>query len=93
MWNGIDLLTLFYSRFLISVFHYEVAENCAVLRYYAASSNNLLQTFRDNLTISSAGLKNPVVLNCLRTINSEEGLCLEQLLSRNKTGLSIASYS
>ena len=31
-------------------FHSEVDENCALLSYYAASSGNLLPTFRDNLS-------------------------------------------
>ena len=37
----------------------EVAENCAILVYYAASNGNLLQTFRDNLSVPSAGGKKP----------------------------------
>jgi len=35
------------------------AENCALLGYYAASSDNLLLTFRDNLSVPSSGFKNP----------------------------------
>ena len=34
---------------VVSGFRCEVAENCAVLSYYAASSGNFLPTFRDNL--------------------------------------------
>ena len=34
---------------VISGFFHEVAENCALLGYYAASSGNFLPTFRDNL--------------------------------------------
>jgi len=30
---------------------YEVNENCALQGYYAASSRNLLPTFRDNLSV------------------------------------------
>jgi hypothetical protein len=33
---------------MISSFHHEVHENCAVLGYYAVSSGNFLPTFRDN---------------------------------------------
>lgn len=35
---------------VISDFHYEVNENCAVLDYHAASSGNFLSTFRDSLS-------------------------------------------
>jgi hypothetical protein len=34
-------------------------ENCSLLGYYAAGSGNFLQTFRDNLSVPSSGLKNP----------------------------------
>jgi len=34
-------------------------ENCAPLRYYAASSGNYLPTFRDNLSVPSSGVKTP----------------------------------
>ena len=34
---------------VISDFHREVDENCALLWYYTASSGNYLQTFRDNI--------------------------------------------
>jgi hypothetical protein len=30
-------------------------ENCALLRYYATSSDNFLPTFRDNLSVQSSG--------------------------------------
>jgi len=33
----------------------ECTKNCALLRYYAASSGNLLQMFRGNLTVPSSG--------------------------------------
>jgi hypothetical protein len=42
---------------VISDFRHEVAENCALLGRYAASSN-LLPTFRDNLSVPSYGFKN-----------------------------------
>ena len=34
-------------------------ENSALLGYYAASSGNLLPTFRDNLSVPSSEVKNP----------------------------------
>jgi hypothetical protein len=34
---------------VISGFHHEVAENCALQSYYAASGGDSLPTFRDNL--------------------------------------------
>jgi hypothetical protein len=37
----------------ISGFHCAVAENCALLDYYAASSGNFLPTFPDNLSVAS----------------------------------------
>ena len=42
---------------VISGFRREVAENCALLGYYAASSDNFLPTFRENLSVSSSGFK------------------------------------
>jgi hypothetical protein len=36
---------------VISGFRREVDENCALLSYYAASDDNLLPTFRDNLSV------------------------------------------
>jgi hypothetical protein len=32
-------------------------ENCAVLGYYPANSDNFVKTFRDNLSIPSSGVK------------------------------------
>jgi len=43
---------------MISGFQHEVAENCALLGHYAASSGNLLLMFRDNLSVLSSGFKN-----------------------------------
>ena len=37
----------------------EVAENCSLLGYYAASSGTFLPTFRYNLPVISSGFKNP----------------------------------
>ena len=44
---------------MISGFRSEVAENSSLLGYYAAISGNFLPTFRDNLSVSSSGFKNP----------------------------------
>ena len=38
---------------MISGFHLNVHENCALLGYYAASSGDSLQTFRGNLFVPS----------------------------------------
>ena len=42
---------------MFSAFRYEVDENCSLLGYYAASSANLLPTFRDNLSVPSSLFK------------------------------------
>ena len=39
----------------MSGFRREVAENCALLGYYAASGGNSLPPFRDNLSVPSSG--------------------------------------
>ena len=44
---------------VITCFRCGVAKKCALLGYYAASNGNFLSTFRDNLSISSSGFKNP----------------------------------
>jgi len=38
------------QRYMISGFHRELDENCALLGYYAASSGNFLPTFGENLS-------------------------------------------
>ena len=43
----------------ISDFRREVAENCALVGYYAESSDGFIPTFRDNLWVPSSGFKNP----------------------------------
>ena len=43
---------------MISGFRREVAENRALLGYYAMSSGNFLPTFRDNLSVLSSEFKN-----------------------------------
>jgi len=37
----------------------EIAENCALLGYYVASSGNFLPTFQDTLLVASLGFKIP----------------------------------
>jgi hypothetical protein len=44
---------------VISGFSRETDENCALLGHYAASSGNLLPTFRDNLTFPSSEVNSP----------------------------------
>ena len=39
--------------------HREVDENSVLLGYYAASSGNVLPTFRDNTSVPSSGVRNP----------------------------------
>jgi hypothetical protein len=36
-----------------------IDENCAILGYYAASSGNLLPTFRDDLLVPDSGVTSP----------------------------------
>jgi len=48
---------------VISIFQRDVVKNCAVLGHCAASSGNYLSTFRDNLSIASARVKNPRILD------------------------------
>jgi len=44
---------------VISGVRREVVEKCALLGYYAASIGNFLATFRDNLSGTFLGFKNP----------------------------------
>jgi hypothetical protein len=39
---------------------YEKLEGCALPGYHAASSGNFIRTFRDNLSVPSSRIKNPV---------------------------------
>ena len=41
---------------MISDFHRESDENCALLGHYAASSGKFLPTFRDNISVPSTGV-------------------------------------
>jgi hypothetical protein len=52
--------------------------NCALLGNYAAISGNSLPTFRDNLTVTFSGLKNPK--EGFGFLNPEDGT---ERLSRN----------
>jgi len=40
---------------VISGFHYEIDENCALLCYYAVSSDNFFPKFWNNLKVPSSG--------------------------------------
>jgi hypothetical protein len=52
-----DLLTSLIMIFITSDYRHEAAENCALLRYYAASSGDFLRTFLDNLSFPLQGSK------------------------------------
>jgi hypothetical protein len=43
-----------YEMYLISDFRRAIAENCALLSYYTASSGNFLKTILDNLSVPSS---------------------------------------
>ena len=51
-----DKLKLKIFLLVISGFRREVAENCALLVHYAASSGNSLPTSQDNLSVPSSGV-------------------------------------
>ena len=55
IWN----ITFTYARFYSFCLLIALEENCALLRYYAASIGNFSPTFRDNLSVPSSGVKNP----------------------------------
>jgi hypothetical protein len=46
----------------ISDFRSEVDENCALLDYYAASSNSFLPTIQGNLEVPSPGIKKGMIV-------------------------------
>jgi hypothetical protein len=58
----IVLVSIFLHE-VISIFQSDVFENCTLLGYCAASRSNSLSTFRDNLSIPSARVKNPRIRN------------------------------
>jgi len=45
---------------VISGLRRELDENCAFLGYHTANSDNILLTFRDNFSVLSSGVKNPL---------------------------------
>lgn len=44
---------------VIPGFSHQAGENCASMSCYAASSGNLLATFRENLSVPPSRIKNP----------------------------------
>jgi len=48
-----------YVQVVFRVFQQYIGTNCVVLGYYASSSGNFLQTFRDNPSFPSSKEKNP----------------------------------
>ena len=44
---------------MISGFHIDVDQFCALLGHYTASSDNSVPTFPDNLSVASSRVKNP----------------------------------
>jgi hypothetical protein len=58
---------------VISGFRRKVDENCALLGYYAASSENSLPTFRDNFIFKEKSLKiGPI--GCPQNVGEESQL-------------------
>ena len=57
-----QFLSLCYLLREISGFRREVAKNCALVGYYAASSGNFLPTFRDNLSVPTSGFNNKKIM-------------------------------
>jgi hypothetical protein len=61
---GVDMFSVQANKqSVISGFLSDVAEICAVLGYYAASSGNPLPTFRDNVSVPSSRFKKSYFLN------------------------------
>jgi hypothetical protein len=58
---------------VISVFSSEEAKSCDLLGYYAASSGNLLQTFRDNLSVPFSGVEDNYNNNNIKVITQNSG--------------------
>jgi uracil phosphoribosyltransferase len=55
---GVDLFSVLANKqSSISGFRRDVDEICALLGYYAASSDNHLPTFQDNVSVPSSGVK------------------------------------
>jgi hypothetical protein len=65
----------------VSGFRRDVAEICALLGYYAASSGNRLTTFRDSVSVPASRVKNSKRSpSLLRLLTLEDGT---DMLSRN----------
>jgi len=45
------------SQWSVAITNYHISENCSLLGYYAARSDNFLPTFRDNLSVASSSVK------------------------------------
>jgi hypothetical protein len=62
VFTRMKLVLLMHTAYQISRLNsgsrHEVDENCTLLGYYAASSDNCLPTFRDNLSVPSSKVKN-----------------------------------
>jgi len=70
-----------------------VGENCALLGYYAANSDNFLPTFRYDLSDSSSSVKNPrrkpaVQIMCLCSEERGRGSGLSSVVSANRADAS-----
>jgi hypothetical protein len=59
---------------VISGFRRDVDENCALLRYYAASRGNHLPTFRDNVSVPSSTVKKSRKKRDFLTLEDGKGL-------------------
>ena len=69
--------TLTAKRYMTSGFRSEADENCTLLVYYATSTGNFLQTFRDNLSVPSSGVMKPKenCTVCYRSSCSQQAPC------------------
>ena len=56
-----DIITAITSNSAMRSKEQVETENCALMGYYAANSDNLLPTFRDELSVPSTRIKNPNV--------------------------------
>jgi hypothetical protein len=48
---------------VVSGFYREIDKNCALLGYYEAINGKFLPAFRDNQSVPSSGVKNPILLD------------------------------
>jgi len=63
MWQGSDI----WVQCVISGFCLQVDENCALLGYYTTSSDNFLQTIRDNILVPSSRVNPKKKASCHST--------------------------